>query len=211
MDIFIFDDHDMMRKGIGVCFSDSSMYNVVGEAGNIVKAKSIILDYEQKSEVPAVAIIDVGFSSGVDCFEKTLGFELVEFIKGQAKNINCVMYSSYSGQAFIRNAISKGALGYVSKTSDSRVLVEAVNTVVSGKTFIDPYLCSILVTTDNVYEILSKREKELLSFIQKNYSNEQISAELNITVRTIENHLSSIYSKTGAKNRNELLEMFGRL
>ena len=107
MDIFIFDDHDMMRKGLRAYFSDSSKYNVVGEAGNIIKAKSLVSDYKDKSGAAAVAIVDVGFSSGADSIEKMLGFELVKFITQSGKNIKCVMYSSYTGQAFIRNAMSK--------------------------------------------------------------------------------------------------------
>ena len=47
--------------------------------------------------------------------------------------------------------------------------------------------------------------------VQKDYTNPQIAAELNITERTVENHLSTIYSKTNTKNKTELVEMFGKL
>lgn len=213
MNIFIFDDHDMLRKGLIACFSDSSTYTLVGEAKDIISAKKIITDYVPNFDVPTVAIVDVGFSEDGYIIEKALGFELVSFITKSNKNIKCLMYSSYSGQAYIRKAISQeiGASGYISKTSDSNILIEGVNAVAKGKTYIDPYLSSVLVETNNVYDLLSKREKEVLTLVQKNYSNEEISKELNITNRTTENHLSAIYTKVDVKNKEQLIEMFGRL
>ena len=215
MDIFIFDDHDMLRKGLKACFSDASVYTVVGEAENINKAKRIISDYkpDTSAEVFAVAIVDVGFRTNVSESETVQGFELAKFINKTGKKIKCVMYSSYTGQAYIRNALSAevGAAAYVSKQSDSNVLIQAVNAVAQGLNFIDPYLSTLLVTTNNVYDLLSKREREVLKLVQFNISNSQIAAQLNITERTVENHLSTIYSKTGTENKTELIEMFGKL
>ena len=212
MDIFIFDDHDMMRKGLKAYFSDSSIYNIAGEAGDFDGAKKIVQSYRSKAAA-AVALVDVGFTADADGSEKALGFELAKFIKQSCKNINCVMFSSYTGQAYIRNALSAevGALAYVSKASESSVLVEAVNAAAQGKNFIDPYLSSALVTTTNVYDLLSKREREVLKCVQQGLSNRKIAANMNITERTVENHLSAIYSKAGTDNKTELVQMFGKL
>ncbi len=212
MKVFIFDDHSMMRQGLKACFSDKSLYTIAGEAENIENAKQIVSDYIPDGE-DAVAIVDVGFSSPSDSNDVIRGFELVQFINQSKKNINCVMYSSYTGQAYIRSAIGPevGALGYVSKTSESKILIDAVYSVAKGIPFIDPYLSNLLVTTTNVYDLLSKREREVLKLVQKNYSNSQIAAELNITERTVENHLSTIYSKTNVDNKAELINMFGKL
>ena len=243
MDIFIFDDHDMMRKGLKAYFSDSSIYNIAGEAGDLEGAKKAVAAYKPKEQAErrgndkaaalarnpleepinvlqattraaaAVAIVDVGFSSESGGVETVQGFELVKFIRQSGKNINCVMFSSYTGQAYIRNALSAevGALAYVSKASESSVLVEAVNAAAQGKNFIDPYLSSALVTTTNVYDLLSKREREVLKYVQQGLPNSQIAANMNITERTVENHLSAIYSKAGTDNKTELVQMFGKL
>lgn len=217
MDIFVFDDHEMLRNGLRACFSDSPLYNFAGEAGNLDDAKTVVESYtppiQNNSEISAIAIVDVGFSSSADEIEKTQGFELARFINKTCKKIKCVMYSSHSGQNYIRTALSLdvGAAAYVSKTSDSKVLIEAVNAVASGKTFIDPYLSPVLVTTNNVYDLLSRREREVLHLVQLDVPNEKISETMNISERTVENHLSSIYSKVNVKNRAELLEIFGRL
>lgn len=213
MDIFVFDDHEMMRNGIKAFFSDNSQYTIAGDAGTIEKAEKIISDYNAKNDQPAIAIVDVGFTTSAQSQEKVKGFELVKYIKQSGKNIKCIMYSSYNGQAYIRNAMSNevGASGYVSKQSESRILIDAVNAVFAGGTFIDPFLSSLLVTTENVIDLLSKREREVLTYIQQGLSNAQISANMNITERTVENHLSTIYSKTNAANKTELIEMFGKL
>ena len=70
MDIFIFDDHDMLRKGLKTCFSDSALYTAVGEAENLVNAKKVISAYKPNpaSQSFAVAIVDVGFRANAkDC------------------------------------------------------------------------------------------------------------------------------------------------
>ncbi len=213
MDIMIFDDHSMMRAGLRACFSDTSLYNIAGEAENLEKAKKVVSAYIPATDTPCIAIVDVGFTTNVDNIEKAQGFELVKFINQADKNIKCIMYSSYMGQAYIRTAMSIeiGAWAYVSKISESKVLMEAVNAVAGGQHYVDPYLSSILVTTNNVFDLLSKREREVLRLVQKDYTNPQIAAELNITERTVENHLSTIYSKTNTKNKTELVEMFGKL
>lgn len=215
MEIFIFDDHDMLRKGLKACFSDTAIYKIVGEAESIDKAKKVISAYQPAVDAidSAVAIVDVGFRTNVKDSETVQGFELVKFINQSGKNIKCVMFSSYTGQAYIRNALSAevGASAYVSKSSDSNVLIQAVNAASKGLNFIDPYLSTLLVTTNNVYDLLSKREREVLKYIQLGFSNSQIAANMNITERTVENHLSTIYSKTGTENKTELVEMFGKL
>lgn len=216
MDIFIFDDHQMMRSGLKICFSDSKLYTIAGEAENLVHAKRVVSDYKPnrlQHDGFAVAIVDVGFSENATTKETMQGFELVKFINQSGKNIKCVMYSSHIGQGFVRNALSAevGAVGYVSKNSETKVLLDAVAAASKGITFIDPYLSGLLVTTDNVFDLLSKREKEVLGFVQKDFTNEQIAKELNISNRTVENHLSMIYTKTGCANKTELMEMFGKL
>ena len=215
----------MLRKGLAACFSDSTLYRIAGEADNIENAKKVISSYKPLQETgenpaesgesanPAVAIVDVGFSSNAKTSETIQGFELVKFINQSGKNIKSVMFSSYTGQAYIRNALSAevGAIGYVSKASESKVLIEAVNAAAKGCSFIDPYLSSVLVTTNNVYDLLSKREREVLKFVQQDLPNTQIAGQLNITERTVENHLSAIYAKTNTINKTELINMFGQL
>ena len=213
MDIFVFDDHEMMRNGIKAFFSDNSQYKIAGDAGSIEKAEKIISDYKSQIDAPAIAIVDVGFTTSAQAQEKVKGFELAKFIKQSGKNIKCIMYSSYNGHAYIRNAMSAevGAWAYVSKQSESKILIDAVNAVYKGEKFIDPFLSSLLVTTEDVIDLLSKREREVLTYIQQGLSNSQIAANMNITERTVENHLSTIYSKTNASNKTELIEMFGKL
>ena len=69
------------------------------------------------------------------------------------------MYSSHTGHGYVRNALSAevGAIGYVSKNSETKVLLDAVAAASKGINFIDPYLSGLLVTTNNVFDLLSKR------------------------------------------------------
>ena len=92
----------MLRKGLIACFSDSSVYRIAGEADNIENAKKVVASYKPETDasIPAVAIVDVGFSSNVNTPETVQGFELVKYINQTGKNIKCVMFSSLSRKVF---------------------------------------------------------------------------------------------------------------
>ena len=99
-----------------------------------------------------------------------------------------------------------GARGFVSKLSDEKMLLDAVNTVSQGKTFIQPDLITSFLNTQNLFSILTRRETQIVKLIQDGLSNIQIAEELEIKISTLENYLSIIYDKVGCKNRKNLLE-----
>lgn len=211
--IFIFDDHAMLRQGLKATFSDKKEFTLGGEADNINKAKKIIDSYKDNKDETAVAIVDVGFTGENENVETTIGFELAAYISSSGKNIKVIMFSSYCGGGYIQYAMNNKcrASGYVSKQSAPEVLMQAVREVASGGTYIEQRLVREMMLTKDIYTALTPKEKEVLYYIQKEYSTDAISMEMNISPRTVENHFSRIYDKTGTRNCTELVNMFGRL
>jgi len=213
MNIFIFDDHAMLRQGLKASFSNEKEFTVIGEAGTIESAKRIINSYQGDSEQVAIAIVDVGFTGEKETVETTLGFDLAKFIVPSGKNIRVIMFSSYCGGGYVQYAMSNEcrASGYVSKQSSPEILMQAVKEVAAGGTYVEQKLIFEMMQTKDIYSALTQKEKEVLHYIQMEYSTEAISKELNISTRTVENHFSRIYDKTGTINRTELVNMFGRM
>ena len=98
------------------------------------------------------------------------------------------------------------AKGFVSKLSDEKMLLDAINAVAAGKTFVQPDLVSSLMEMNSLFSILTKREVQVVKLIQNGLTNEEIAEKLEIKLTTLENYISVIYDKIGCRDRNSLLE-----
>jgi len=126
---------------------------------------------------------------------------------GNGKFPPVLVYSVYDDYAHVNAAIRSGAKGYVCKSQSAAELLEAMEDVSSGKINFPPALLQrMAITTDKILG-LSKREQEVFSMVQHGKNNKEIAAALGVSIRTIENNLSIIYDKTGAKDRRELEKM----
>jgi DNA-binding NarL/FixJ family response regulator len=150
------------------------------------------------TEKPDIVILDIelGKEWGLDIIaDKTFG-------KGNFPPV--LVYSVHDDYAHINAAIRTGAKGYVCKSQSSAELLEAMEEVVSGRnSFPTALLQRLAITTDKLFG-MSKREQKIFSMVQHGKSNKKIADALDVTVRTIENNLSILYDKTGAKDRKEL-------
>lgn len=86
------------------------------------------------------------------------------------------------------------------------MLLDAINAVAQGKSFIQPDLVLDFFETRNLFSILTRREKEVVNLIGEELTNEQIAEKLKIKINTLENYVSTIYDKLGCKDRASLLE-----
>ena len=119
-----------------------------------------------------------------------------------------MIFSSYDSGAIIERAMSAevGAKGFVSKLSDEKMLLDAVNTVASGKTFVQPDLVASFMEMNTLFSVLTKKEKQVVKLIQDGLTNEEIAKTLEIKLTTLENYISIIYDKIGCRDRASLLE-----
>ena len=125
-----------------------------------------------------------------------------------AAGVPSVIFSSHDSGGFIERAMSTevGAKGFVSKLSDEKMLLDAINAVAQGKTFVQPDLITSLMEMNSLFSVLTKREMQVVKLIQDGLTNEEISAKLEIKLTTLENYISVIYDKIGCRDRNSLLE-----
>ena len=225
--LILIDDHKMLRKGISAYFTENSQWNVIAEAEsldeipNIIKKigenpyivekndGDIIQDITKypdsdKAENCTLAVVDIQIKGKDEKLSN--GFEAVRLLRQYG--IQSVIFSSHDTGACIERAMSDevGARGFVSKLSDEKLLLDAVNAVAEGKTFIQPDLVTSLLNTQSIFSILTKREKQIVKLIQDGRSNHQIAQKLEIKVSTLENYLSLIYDKIGCENKEMLLK-----
>ena len=225
--LIIIDDHKMLRKGISAYFTENSKWNVIAEAESLDDMPDILKkigenpyvmkknDEESVQNITkssdsdneencTVAVVDIQIKGKDEKLSN--GFEAVRLLRHYG--IQSVIFSSHDTGACIERAMSDevGARGFVSKLSDEKLLLDAVNAVAEGKTFIQPDLVTSLLNTQSIFSILTKREKQIVKLIQDGRSNHQIAQKLEIKVSTLENYLSLIYDKIGCENKEMLLK-----
>ncbi len=200
---YIIDDHDLLRRGTISYLEASSDWKSAGDAKDGEKALSELKNFAKEDNLPAIIICDLNF------YGKNTGSNLIEEIRALYPKQKIIAYSMFSGPFLVQNTIDRGANGYISKNSDSEVLLLGMEKVLEGETFIQDGIRQELESYNSVLDALTVREKEVIDLLLNNLSNSQIAERLNIKKRAVENYISSIYEKTDINDRKTLIKKFG--
>ncbi|MBQ0038835.1 MAG: response regulator transcription factor [Treponema sp.] len=195
--IILIDDHKMMREGLKSFLGDQKGWNVIAEAGSLSEVKQLLCS-EDKRLVDAIAIVDIklGNDSGLD---------VLRLLSESRLGIHSLMYSMFDSPGYAIEAIDRGAMGYITKAADNTELIKALKEIQSGNTYIQQSLVRGITVTANLVAGLTKKEKQIFDLIRQGLSNDEISRQLEISLRTTENYVSKIYDKLGVNDRSELI------
>lgn len=202
--LILIDDHKMLRKGISFYITENSDWTILAEAESLDEVPGIIKQIENNTEDKILAVVDIQIKGNSDYTYN--GFEAVKMLA--AAGVPSVIFSSHDSGGFIERAMSTevGAKGFVSKLSDEKMLLDAINSVAAGKPFVQPDLIGSLMEMNSIFSVLTKREVQVVKLIQDGLTNEEIAQKLQIKLTTLENYISVIYDKIGCRDRNSLLE-----
>lgn len=202
--LILIDDHKMLRKGISSYITENTDWTILAEAESLEEIPGIIKKIAPQKDDKIVAVVDIQIKGSSDY--PFSGFEAVKLLA--KAGVPSVIFSSHDTGALIERAMSAevGAKGFVSKLSDEKMLLDAINTVAAGKTFVQPDLVASLMEMNSLLSVLTKREMQVVKLIQDGRANEEIAAKLQIKLTTLENYISVIYDKIGCRDRSSLLE-----
>jgi len=201
---YIVDDHEMLRLGIISYIENNSGWICIGSTGDHNQVMQELEKLSAEGRLPSVLISDLNF------YGEDIGFSLVKTIHEKYPEIRIVVYSMYFAPGVVQNAVQNGAHGYISKNASSAELLSCMDKVVEGELFIQDELQKKLYKYTAITDALTNREKAVLDLLVRHYTNDQISEELGIKRRAVENYISSIYEKTGINDRAELLQKYGK-
>lgn len=198
VNIVIADDHAMVREGIKCLLELDSSYKVVGEASNGYEC----LDVINKTN-PDIIILDINMP-------KLDGLQTLRIMRQENMENKVIIVTIYDDVDYLMNAIDYKCNGYVLKNSDFNILKEAINTVEEGETYIEPKLVTMLNSNlarrdikKSMIDALTKRELEILKLISRGLLNKEIASQLNISERTVKNHISNIFKKIDVSDRTQ--------
>lgn len=213
--LIIVDDHALLREGISSWISKNSQWNVAIAAENFEDLKNKFEKSDIKNELTdqsniCIAVVDLSYKIENNSKEEQLGWTIISWLAEQ--NIKTVVFSSHDSGYCIEKAMSPeyGAKGFVSKCSTEKTLLDAINTVAEGKTFIQPDLFSNMIQSKSLFQVLSSKEKQVAELVLENFENSEIAEKLNLNIRTVENYISKLYDKCGTNTRKALIEILSR-
>ncbi len=196
--VILADDHVMLREGIKQLLEFDKTIEVVAEANNGIEC------LEKLDNVDAdVLLLDINMphKNGLDTLQE---------IKKKKKKIRVIILTVHEEVEYLVKAIDLGAEGYILKDSGSIELRKAINTVLEGESYIQPNLIPslnhYLIHKDedkSKLDALTKREVEVLIEVAKGNFNKDIALHLNISERTVKNHMVSIFKKIDVADRTQ--------
>jgi DNA-binding NarL/FixJ family response regulator len=201
--ILLADDHKLMRSGLRVLLEQQADLTVVGEASDGREAVALAA-----SQRPDVLVMDIGMPS-------LNGIEAATQIAQSHPQIAIVMLSMHSDESYVLRALKAGAKGYLLKDSAEADLIRAVHSVAEGKSFFSPAVSKVLLDdyvrklkrsgTEDPYDLLTPREREVLQLVAEGKSNKEVAQLLGLSVYTVETHRSNTMEKLNLHGVPELI------
>jgi DNA-binding NarL/FixJ family response regulator len=195
--VVLADDHAVVRAGIRQFLESAGGIEVVAEAEDGRQATMAIQEHK-----PDVAVLDIQMP-------QLTGIEVTRWVRANQPSTGVLILTAYDDDPYVLAVLQAGANGYVLKTADPRVLIEAVRAVHEGKSALDPVITRKVMAHVSGHplgqpvEKLTDRELEVLGLAAKGYTNKAIGVQLGISDRTVQGHLAKIFGKLLAASRTE--------
>lgn len=199
--VLLADDHETVREGLKHILGTHSDVEIVGEAGDGHKA----IEQAQKLS-PDVVVMDVSMP-GLN------GLKATQKITETCPKVKVLALTRHKDDGYLQQLLRAGASGYVLKQSPSAELVHAIRAVARGGKYLDPAVAGTLMGSFSEQPTLrsdskghvTDREEEVLRLIAWGYSNKEIAAQLDLSVKTVEVHKANAMKKLGMQGRIDIV------
>lgn len=196
--VLLADDHKILRKGVRMLIDSQPDMEVVGEAKTGREAIE-----EARQLKPDIVVMDVSMP-------ELNGIESTRQICGEMKNVKVVALSMHRDSVYVREILRAGASGYLVKDSEDDDLVKAIRAIHQGEAFLSPAISDAVLTdyrrhVSNPVDLLTSREREVLTMVADGKTNKEIATTLNLSVYTIESHRGSVMEKLNLHNTGDIV------
>jgi DNA-binding NarL/FixJ family response regulator len=200
--VLLADDHETVRAGLKLIISAQADMEVVGEAGDgreaVARAQELL---------PDIVVMDVSMPH-------VNGLKATEKLKEVCPQVKVLTLTRHTDDGYLQQILRAGASGYVLKQSMPAELLHAIRAVCAGGKYLDPAVTGKVMGTyagrapslrGETQGTLSDREAEVLRLIAWGYSNKEIAARMELSVKTIESHKSNSMRKLGMQSRIDIV------
>lgn len=198
INVMLADDHVLIREGIKQLLEFDGSMKVIAEASDGIECLEKL-----KNVKPDIILLDINMPN-------MNGIDVLKELKEKNDPLKVLILTVHSEVEYLVKAVDIGANGYILKDSGSTELKQAINAVIDEGSYIQPNLIpalnSRLINRDMDKEklaSLTKREVEILTQVACGMFNKEIAVNLNISERTVKNHISNIFKKIDASDRTQ--------
>ena len=203
--VMLMDDHNVVREGLRVLLERQSDFRVVAEAGTVAEAEAVQADLD-------VVVADL-------VLPDERGADVVRRLRERFPRAAILVLTMVDNPTDVQLCLAAGAKGYLMKEAAGAELTDAVRAVAQGHEYLQPALGAVLArwreapgrVRASASVDLSEREREVLRLIALGHTNAEIATMLFVSVRTVENHRSSLMHKLGFRTRAELVRHAGEI
>lgn len=199
--IILADDHHVVRQGLRSLIESQEDFKVVGEASNGHEALELIHQLK-----PQVSVLDLMMS----------GLNGLEITRQVWRQTQVLILSMHSNEAYVIEALRKGASGYVLKDATATELIQAIRIVASGQRYLSTpfseraiaaYIERVKTGSLDPYDTLTSREREILQLVAEGHNSAEIAEQLSISPRTVEAHRASLNRKLDLHSHADLIRL----
>ena len=199
--VLLVDDHEIVRQGLKLLVDAQPDLKVIGEAANGKEAIAAILENR-----PHVVVFDISMP-------EMNGIAMVKELRRLGIESRLLALTANADRAYLIALVHLGISGYLLKRSAATELIDAIRKVATDKKFLDSAMAHELVesvffpkrmSATNAGGIVSEREEQVIRLIACGFSNKEVAAKLEISVKTVETHKSRAMAKLQVNSRAEL-------
>lgn len=201
--VLLADDHSLIRGGLRYVFEQKNDYNII-EAENGEDALLII-----REKNPHVAILDIEMP-------RITGFEVAKRVHNEGISIDIIFLTMFKDESLFNKAMDIGVKGYMLKENTSLEILKCVESVLAGKHYLSPEISNFLInrntklatpaTDKEGIHLLTHTEKNVLKLLATMKTNQEMADELNVSIKTIQNHRHNICLKLDIRGAHALLK-----
>jgi DNA-binding NarL/FixJ family response regulator len=199
--VVVVDDHTVFREGLRALLGRVDEIEIVGEAATTQEAIEVA-----EALRPDVVLMDLHLPGG--------GGELAtKTIAADNPEVGVLVLTMHSDDAHLRHALSAGARGYLLKDAEPDAIIRAIVAVSEGQAIFDPGIAARVIAAtgapqaDRPFPALTEREHEILDRLARGLRNDAIAARMGISVKTVQNNVSTILLKLGATDRAQAVAL----
>ncbi|HEY0048363.1 MAG TPA: response regulator transcription factor [Pyrinomonadaceae bacterium] len=200
--IILAEDHETVREGLKLIVNSQADMEVVGEAGNGSAAIKLAREL-----APDIVVMDISMP-------ELNGLKATKKLKQLCPQVKILTLTRHTDDAYLQQLIQAGSSGYVLKQSAPTELIRAIHAISEGKSYLDPALVNKVMggyasraasMRGDKKNDLTDRETEVLRMIAWGYSNKEIAARMEISVKTVEAHKANAMQKMDMRSRIDIV------
>ena len=198
--IILADDHKIVREGLKQLLEIDDKIRVIGEANDGIECLQLLENFS-----PDLLLLDINMPN-------MNGLEVLKKIKALPRKQKVLILTIHNEVEYLMKAIDIGSNGYVLKDSGLEVLKTAIFAINSGEDYIQPSLTPLLKEAmeknkekENIVTetILTRRELDVLKLLTEGLYNKEIAGRLEISEKTVKNHVSRLFKKIMVSDRTQ--------